>query len=93
MHFLFDYVSMSEDIVGIIPGTVWLECSVGDEIAADAVFQIDNSNIDENTGRVVDGVLVLFDTESVFTTSKYVQCMSISLNVNHSVLMFLDGKS
>ena len=41
----------------------------------------------------MDGMLVLFDTESVFTTAKYVQCMSISLNANHSVLMFLDGKS
>ena len=76
-----DYVSMSEDIVRIILGTVCIECSVGDEVAADATFQIDNSNI--------DGVLVLFDTESVFTTAKRVQCVGISLNANHSVLMFL----
>ena len=42
---------MSEDIVGTIPGTVCLECSVGDEVGDDAVFQIDNSNIDETQGE------------------------------------------
>ena len=87
---------MSENLVFrvIPPGIiVCLKCSVGDEVAADATFQIDNSNIDENTGRVVDGVLVLFDTESVFTTARRVQCMSISLNVSHSILMSLNGKS
>ena len=89
-----DNISMSENSRVIPPRIiVCLKCSVGDEVAADATFQIDNSDIDENTGRVVDGVLVLFDTESVFTTAKRVQCMSISLNVSHSILMSLNGKS
>ena len=89
-----DIISMSENSRVIPPGIiVCLKCSVGDEVAADATFQIDNSNIDENTGRVVEGVLVLFDTESVFTTAKRVQCMSISLNVSHSILMSLNDKS
>ena len=89
-----DNISMSENSHIIPPGIiVCLKCSVGDKVAADATFQIDNSNIDENTGRVVDGVLVLFDTESVFTTAKHVQCMSISLNISHSILMSLNGKS
>ena len=89
-----DNISMSENSRVVPPGIiVCLKCSVGDEVAADATFQIDNSNIDESTGRVVDGVLVLFDTESVFTTAKRVQCMSVSLNVSHSILISLNGTS
>ena len=54
-------VSMKEDTHVIPPGIIVCpNYSVGDEML---YF---NSNIDENTGRVVDGVLVLFDTESVF---------------------------
>ena len=87
-------ISMSENSRVIPPGIiVCLKCSVRDGVAADATFQIDNFNIDENTGRVVDGVLVLFDTKIVFTTAKHVQCMSISLNVSHSILMSLNCKS
>ena len=86
-------ISMSEDVVPIIPGTVCIECSVGGEVANDTVFQINGSDIDESTGRVVDGVLVVFDTESVFNITIHVQCMSVSLNVSHSVQMFLEGKS
>ena len=84
---------MSGGVVSIPPGTVCVVCSVGSVVAADAVFQIDNSNISTRTGRVVDGVLVVFDTESVFTAAKRVQCMSVSLNANYSVLMRLNGKS
>ena len=84
---------MSGGLVSIPPGTVCVGCSVGGVVASDAVFQIDNSNISTRTGRVVDGVLVMFDTESLFTTAKHVQCMSVSLNANYSVLMRLNGKS
>ena len=86
-------ISMSENVVSIIPGTVCIECSVGGEVANDTVFQINGSDIDGSIGREVDGVLVVFDTESVFNTTMAVQCISISLNVSHSVMMFLDGKS
>ena len=86
-------ISMSEDVVPIIPGTVCIECRVGGEVANDTVFQINGSDIDTSAGRVVDGVLVVFDTESVFNITMHVQCMRVSLNVSYSVLMFLDGKS
>jgi hypothetical protein len=83
---------MSEVILYVPPGTVCIECSVGDEVAADAVFQIDNTDIKGRIGRVVDGVLVVFDTESVFSTSSAtdVQCMSVNLNASHSVKMYLE---
>ena len=88
---------MSENvlILYVPPGTVCIQCSVGDEVATDAVFQIDSSDIDASTGRVVDGVLVVFDTESVFGTPSAtdVQCMSVNLNASHSVKMYLECKS
>ena len=77
---------MSEDILQILPGTMCIKCIFGGEVAADAVYKIGDSKIDRSIGRVVDGVLVVFDTESVFTTSSAtdVQCMSVNLNVSHS---------
>ena len=108
MHFLFfQYVhnldqmtvlvmSMSDVILYVPPGTVCIECSVGGEVAADATFQLDNTNIDRSIGRVVDGVLVVFDTENVFTTSATdMQCTSVESdpNVYHSVGMYLKSKS
>ena len=88
---------MSENLLirYVPPGTVCIQCSVGGEVANDAIFQIDVSSIDASTGRVVDGVLVVFDTESVFGTSSStdVQCMSVNLNATHSVRMYLESKS
>ena len=88
-------ISMSKVILYVPPGTVCIECSVGGEVANDTEFQTDNTNIDESIGRVVDGVLVVFDTESVFTTSSAtdVQCMSVDLNASHTVEMYLESKS
>ena len=93
-------ISMSEVILYVPPGTVCIECSVGGEIANDTEFQTNNtqingSNIDESIERVVDGVLVVFDTESVFGTSSAtdVRCMSVNLNASHSVGMYLESKS
>ena len=88
---------MSENLLTryVPPGTVCIQCSVGGEVANDSIFQIDGSDIDASTGRVVDGVLVVFNTESVFATSSStdVQCMSVNLNASHSVKMYLDSKS
>ena len=88
-------IAVSDVIINVPPGTVCIECSVGDEVADDATIQIDNTNINENIGRVVDGVLVVFDTENVFSTSSAtdVQCMSVDLSINHSVLVYLQSKS
>ena len=65
-----DTVSMSENLVYryVPPGTVCIQCSVGGEVANDSIFQVDGSDIDASTGRVVDGVLVVFDTEIMFGT-------------------------
>ena len=86
---------MSEDIRQIRPGTVCIKCIFGGEIAADTVYQIGDSKINRSIGRVVDGVLVVFDTESVFSTSSAtdVQCMSVNLNASHSVGLYLESKS
>ena len=88
-------ISMSEVILCVPPGTVCIECSVGGEVANDTEFQTDNTNIDKSIGRVVDGVLVVFDTESVFSTSSatVVQCMSVDRNASHTVEMYLESKS
>ena len=92
-----DTVSMSENLVirYVPPGTVCIQCSFGGEVANDAIFQVNGSDIDASTGRIVDGVLVVFDTESVFGTFSAidVQCMSVNLNTSHSVNMYLKSKS
>ena len=82
-------------IVHVPPGTVCIECVFEGVVAADATFQIDNSNIDASIGRVVDGVLVVFNTESVFNSSSSsdVHCSSTGLNAGHTVLLFLESKS
>ena len=58
-------ISMNGVILYVPLGTVCIECSVGGEVANDRVFQMDNTNIDASIGRIVDGVLVVFDTECV----------------------------
>ena len=88
---------MSENLLirYVRPGTVCIQCSVGSEVANDSMFQIYGSDIDASTGRIVDSVLVLFDTESVFGTSSStdVQCMSVNLSASHSVKIYLESKS
>ena len=73
-------ILMSEDSARIlIPGTLCIECIVGGEVAADAVYKIRDSKIDRTIGRVVDGVigvLVVYDSESVFNSCVCVHCMS-----------------
>ena len=88
-------ISTSENILQILPGTVCIKCIFGGVVAADAVYKIGDSKIDRSIGRVVDGVLEVLDTESVFATSSAtdVQCMSVHLNASHSVEMYLESKS
>ena len=88
-------ILMSEDSVRIrIPGTLCIECIVGGEVAADAVYKIGDSKIDRSIGRVVDGVLVVYDSESVFSSAVRVYCMSAAHNASHSALLYLsDCKS
>ena len=86
---------MNQNILQIRPGTMCIKCLFGGEVAADAGYKIGDSEIDRSIGRVVDGVLVVLDTESVFATSSAtdVQCMSVDLNASHSVEMYLESKS
>ena len=81
-------ISISEDSARIrIPGTLCIECIVGGEVAADAVYKIGDSKIDRSIGRVVDGVLVVYDSESVFKQAVCVHCMSAAHNASHSALL------
>ena len=83
-------ITMSESAVRIlILGTLCIECIVGGEVAADAVYKIGNSKIDTSIGRVVDGVLVVYDSESVFSSAVHVHCMSTAHNASHSALLYL----
>ena len=78
----------------LILGTLCIECIVGGEVAADAVYKIDDSKIDRSIGRVVDGVLIVYDSESVFSSAVHVHCMSAAHNASHSTLLYLsDCKS
>ena len=76
------YVSLSTGTgtIEIPPGTVCVECIINGEVVDDAQFQIQRSNIDPSKGRTVDGVLVLFQTENVFTpnVALYLLCFSSS---------------
>ena len=83
-------ISMSESAVRIlILGTLCIECIVGGEVAADAVYKIGDSKIDRSIGRVVDGVLVVYDSESVFKSPAHVHCISAAHNASHSALLYL----
>ena len=52
-------------------GTVCFECIIGGVIATNAIFLIGNSGV-----AVVNGTLVVFDSESAFSTSTNVRCGS-----------------
>ena len=76
-------MSISTSVVSIIYvplGTACIECVFDSVLATDAEFQIDNRNIDDDDsiGRVDNGVLVVFDTENVFSNSstRNIKCTS-----------------
>ena len=83
-------ISMSESAVRILVlGTLCIKCIVGGEVATDAVYKIGDSKIDRSIGRVVDGMLVVYDSESVFSSAVRVHCMSAAHNASHSALLYL----
>ena len=59
------------------------------------MFQIDGSDVDVSIGRVVDGVLVVFNTERMFSTSSAncMRCMSVNLNAYHFTSIYQKSKS
>ena len=74
--------------VYVSSGTVCLECIVDGDLATDATFQIHNSPVSPSDGTVVNGTLVVFDSESLFSTSTSVRCSSGTVthqaNVEHT---------
>ena len=87
-------VSISVIFIYAPPGTVCIECVFDGVLATDAEFQIDNQNIDESVGIEDNGVLVVFDTENVFSSSsaRSITCTSNSINMAGG-LIYLTGKS
>ena len=75
------------------PGTVCIQCVFNGLVALDGTFQIDNTNIDSSKGRVVNGVLVVFDTASVFNTMAAIDIQCTSAQGTRSGLVFLTSKS
>ena len=57
-----------ETFFDVFPGTVCFHCVFGGVVATDAVFEINSDDIDPSEGTVVNGTLVVFDSERVFNT-------------------------
>ena len=64
-------------ILFVPSGTVCLECIVGGALATEASFQIENMQVAPSEGTVVNGTLVVFDSETTFSEENtIVRCMS-----------------
>ena len=66
-------------ILFVPSGTVCLECIIGGALATEASFQIENNQVASSEGTVVNGTLVVFDSETTFGFSEentIVRCMS-----------------
>ena len=64
---------LSNTVTVYVPsGTACIECIIDGVIATDATFLI--GNLPASEGTVVNGTLVVSDTESVFSTPANVRC-------------------
>ena len=64
-------------ILFVPSGTVCLECIIGGALATEASFQIENNQVASSEGTVVNGTLVVFDSETTFSEENtIVRCMS-----------------
>ena len=86
-------LSTGTSTIVIPPGTVCVECIINGELDTDAMFQLNGANIDSSKGRTVDGVLILFHTENVFSpnVSPTLRCFSSS-GATQALVIFV-GKS
>ena len=88
-------VTLSETIARIVyvpNGPVCFECVFGGAVDTNATFQIDNTNIDNvNNALIVDGILVVIDTEDVFSTFKVVRCNNGS-SISNQLYIRYEGK-
>ena len=75
-------------VIEIPPGTVCVECIINGEVVDDAQFQLQGSNIDPSKGRIVNGVLVLFETGNVFGPgdSPMLRCFNSSVSTQALVI-------
>ena len=76
--------------VHVSSGTVCLECIIDGVLATDASFLILNSPVSPSEGTVVNGTLVVFDSESFFSISTIVRCSSGT--VTHQVSVEYSSK-
>ena len=64
-------------ILFVPSGTVCLECVIGGALATEASFQIENMEVAPSEDTVVNGTLVVFDSETTFSEENtIVRCMS-----------------
>ena len=64
-------------ILSVPSGTVCLECVIGGALATEASFQVENMQVAPSEGKVVNGTLVVFDSETTFSEdSTIVRCTS-----------------
>ena len=75
---LLDKPHPSLKILYVPSGTVCFECIIDGELATGAMFQIDNNEVFSSVGTVVNGTLVVFDTESTFPSQENVRCIDES---------------
>ena len=76
------------------PGVVCIQCTFDGVPATDATFQLDNANVDPEDGVTVNGVLVVCDSEQLFSTASNtdLSCTSGALPRQQS-LFFLESES
>ena len=80
-------------ILFVPSGTVCLECVIGGALATEASFQIENMEVASSEGKVVNGTLVVFDSETTFSEkSIIVRCMSGSTS-RHEAFVQHESKS
>ena len=87
-------LTVSDVILNAPPGTLCVQCVFNGMVATDATYRINTLEVDTDDGRVVNGVLVVFDSKSVFNTITTVdiQCSS-ALGTPRIVSVFLMSKS
>ena len=75
---LINKPQQSLEILYVPSGTVCFECIIDGELATGAMFQIDNNEVSSSVGTVVNGTLVVLDTESTFPSQENVRCIDES---------------
>ena len=69
-----------------------LECIVGGALATEASFQIENMEVASSEGTVVNGTLVVFDSETTFSEENtIVRCITGS--TSHQAFVEHESKS